>query len=220
MEHPPGSIIIATGDLTRYTSFARALASLWRPDGTQLVWSYGSDIVFGYNQALRQRSGEWVWIIADDHVFAPDLLIRLLDRQVDVVSPLVTNRKPPFCVFAFKDMDDGQPMNLVPINHLPTSGLHEFDGCSGAGLLIREHVLQKVGEPFYESGKIRADQLNEDTYLMWKIRQAGFTIHLDCDLRMGHMTPVAVWPQLGPDGAWQVEADFWTQIPPTSNTKG
>ena len=211
MGHPPGSIIIATGDLTRYASFCRSLTALQRPDGTGLVWSYGSDIVFGYNQALAKRQGEWVWIMADDHVFAPDLLMRLLDREVDVVSPVVTNRKPPFCIFAFRDGE--RPMDIVPIDQLPTSGLHVFDGCSGAGLLIREHVLQAVGVPFYEAGHINRDQLTEDTYLMQKIRRAGFKIHIDFDLKMGHETPVAVWPAVGPEGSWHVSADFWSTIP-------
>jgi cellulose synthase/poly-beta-1,6-N-acetylglucosamine synthase-like glycosyltransferase len=212
MAHPPGSIIIATGDLTRYASFCRSLTSLHRPEGTGLVWSYGSDIVFGFNQALRQRQGEWVWIMADDHVFAPDLLMRLLDREVDVVSPVVTNRKPPFCIFAFEEDADGG-LAIVPFERLPTAGLHAFDGCSGAGLLIREHVLQAVGEPFYEAGQVRVDQLNEDTWLMKKIRRAGFKIHIDFDCRMGHQTPVTVWPTVGQDGRWQISADFWCTIP-------
>jgi hypothetical protein len=218
MDHRPGSIIVASGDLTRYASFTRSLASVQYPPGTQLVWSYGSDIVHGFNQALARRTGDWVWIMADDHVFASDLLMRLLDRQVDVVSPVVTNRKPPFCVFAFREQADGE-MPTVPVEELPTSGLHEFDGCSGAGMLIREYVLRKIGEPFYESGKIRADQLNEDTWLMKKIRAAGFHIYVDCDLRMGHQTPGVIWPGVGAQDTWHIECDLWCTIPAASDTK-
>lgn len=219
MEHKPGSIIVASGDLTRYATFSRSLACLLYPVGSTIVWSTGSDIVSGFNAALDQRMGDWVWIMGDDHVFAPDLLLRLLDRNVDVVSPLVTGRRPPFAAFVFKYDDDAKESRIVPAVDLPTSGCHPYDGCSGAGMLIREHVLQALEPPYYEAGKIRFGELNEDTWLMTKIRKAGFQIYVDFDLRMGHQTPAVIWPALSPDGRWEVECDLLCRIPENSDTK-
>lgn len=214
MGHPPGSVIIASSDLTRYAAFSRSLACLLQPPGTKLVWSTGSDICNGFNQALDSREGEWVWILGDDHVFAPDLLIRLLDRQVDVVSPVVTSRRPPFRGFVFRQ--DGPELVCVPTAEWPDSGCHAYDGCSGAGMLIRSHVLDKLERPYYEAGKIRAGELNEDTYLMWKMRtQAGASIYVDFDVAMGHQTPAVIWPVRTAQG-WAIEGDVRCVIPETA----
>lgn len=220
MTHPPGSIIIACGDLSRYTAFSRSLTSLITPPGTKTVWGIGSDICKNFNAALDERVGEWVFIMGDDHVFAPDLLMRLLDRQVDVVSPLVTARKWPFVMFVFRQEPGTDEMSIVDRSVLPSSGLHRFDGCSGAGMLIRRHVLDKLSPPYYEPGKIRQGELNEDTYLMYKMRQVGAGIYVDFDLRMGHQTPAVVWPRRDAEGHWEIELDCFCRMPETSDSGG
>ena len=216
MEHPPGSIVIAAGDLSRYSAFTRSLTSLIVPPGTKTVWGVGSDICKNFNAALEQRVGAWVWIMGDDHVFAPDLLIRLLDHQVDVVSPLVTARKWPFSMFVFRQDPEKDEMTIVDRAALPSRGLQPTDGCSGAGMLIRSYVLDKLTPPYYEPGRIRGGELNEDTWLMYKMRQAGFQIWVDFDLRMGPHTPAVVWPSRNAEGQWEVEVDLNCHIHETA----
>jgi len=208
MDHPPGSLIIAANDLSRYSAFTRSLTSLITPPGTKTVWGIGSDICKNFNAALDEMVGEWVWILGDDHVFAPDLLIRLLDHQVEVVSPLVTARKWPFAMFVFRQDLEKDEMTIVDRSEIPSHGLHPVDGCSGAGMLIRRSVLEKLTPPYYEPGRIRMGELNEDTWLMYKMRQAGCQIWVDCDLRMGHQTPAVVWPSRNAEGQWEVEVDL------------
>ena len=133
MQHPPGSIIIVSGDLSRYAAFCRSLTCLIAPPGTKTVWGIGADICKNANAALADRQGEWVWILGDDHVFAPDLLMPLLDRQVDVVSPRVTSRKPPFKSFVFRQDPTSIAMGIVDPAEFPPGGLCQVDGCSGAG---------------------------------------------------------------------------------------
>lgn len=217
MDHPPGSIVIAAGDLSRYSAFTRSLTSLWSPLGTKTVWGIGSDICKNFNAAIGEAMGEWLFIMGDDHVFAPDLLMRLLDRQVDVVSPLVAARKWPHPMFVFRQDPAKDEMTIVDRADLPASGIHPYDGCSGAGMLIRRHVLEKLQAPYYEPGRVRQGELNEDTWLMYKMRQAGFQIYVDCDLRMGHQTPSVIWPGLSASGEWEIAIDTNCHIPDTSD---
>jgi hypothetical protein len=158
--------------------------------------------------------------MGDDHVFAPDLLMRLLDRQVDVVSPLVAARKWPHAMFVFRQDPEKDEMTIVDRSELPSSGIHPYDGCSGAGMLIRRHVLEKLQAPYYEPGKIRQGELNEDTWLMYKMRQAGAQIWVDFDLRMGHQTPAVVWPRRDAEGRWEIEVDLFCRMPDTSDSGG
>jgi Glycosyl transferase family 2 len=216
MEHPPGSIIIAANDLSRYSAFTRSLTSLITPPGTKTVWGIGSDICKNFNAALSESVGAWVWIMGDDHVFAPDLLMRLLDHHVDVVSPLVSARKWPFSMFVFRQDPEKDEMTIVDRAELPSGGLHPYDGCSGAGMLIRRAVLEKLTPPYYEPGRIRDGELNEDTWLMYKMRQAGAQIWVDFDLRMGHQTPAVVWPSRNAAGQWEIEVDLNCHIHDTA----
>lgn len=220
MGHPPGSIVIAASDLSRYSAFTRSLTTLITPPGTKTVWGIGSDICKNFNAAIGESLGEWIWIMGDDHVFAPDLLIRLLDHEVDVVSPLVAARKWPHPMFVFRHDPEKDEMTIVDRGELPASGLHPYDGCSGAGMLIRRHVLARLTAPYYEPGRVRRGELNEDTWLMYKMRQAGAQIWVDFDTRMGHQTPAVVWPRRDAEGHWEIEVDLFCRQPETSDSGG
>lgn len=211
MTHPPGTILVISSDLARYSAFGQSLALLKAPEGSNLVWMAGADIAFNGNSGLAKRTGEWVWIIGDDHVFGADLLTRLLDHEVDVVAPVVLKRKPPYMALVYRD----GPTHLMPIprEELPASGLHQVAASSGSGILIREHVLKEVEQPFYEYGRMDRGIMTEDLWLQHKIRAAGYQLYIDFDSVMGHQTPAVVWPVRTADGQWRVVVDPGCGVP-------
>lgn len=211
--YPPGTIIIVSGYLQRYTAFSQSLVSLATPPGTKLSWSSGVNIAGNLNKAIERSEGEWIWIMGDDHIFAPDILLRLLNHDVDVVSPLVLMRQRPYAPIVFKrDLPDGT-FEFWQGPDLPPGGLHQVAAASGAGMLVRRHVLDALDEPYFELGQIRTTEMSEDMFFYRKVREKGFKVYIDLDTLMGHITPAALWPRQTGDGGWEIKVDPECSIP-------
>jgi hypothetical protein len=205
--------------LTRYAHAMMSLVTLTTPAGSRIAWSTGVDIAANINQGIANMIGEWVWIMGDDHNYAPDTLLRLLAHDVDVVTPLCLNRGAPYWPLVFRrELDDGA-FEPWPQAEMPLGGLHEVAAGSGAGILIRKHVLDALEPPYFEAGKIRQDQLGEDLYFFHKVRDKGFKVYVDFDTAIGHITPTALWPVRLTSGRWDIVVDPSCNLPATGEVE-
>ena len=128
--------------------------------------------------------GEWLFLMDDDHRFDDDLVMKLLDHDLDVVTAITTKKFPPYAPVLYKD--DKEPIDLTG-----KSGLVEVYACGKPGMLIRRHVLEDIPDPWceYQDSEMGA----EDFDLCAKIRKAGYTIHADLDIPLGHMAPYTAY---------------------------
>ncbi len=224
-KHPIGTIGVFTAELSRYPEFAISLEQLRVPidmirrEPTHLIWARGVDLVRNQNNIVRGMRGEWLWILADDHEFAPDILLKLLGHSVDVVVPLVAGRRPPFKPVMCRG-PIGAAHTRYQWGELPRSGLFQLplgDLVGTAGMLIRRSVLDRLKEPWFECGQWDPEYVGEDLYLCKKMADIGVPIHVDCDQRMSHMVTCSVWPDpLGSQGvAIEIpgEAYSWRYVP-------
>ncbi len=220
MAHLPGTIIISAGEFLRFGSFVNSMLQVLHPPGTQVLIKQSIALVDNLNDCIRKMSGDWIWIQSDDQTWEPDALVKLLDRNVPVVVPLILKRSPPYHPVVFKDQtDEGyMPYSLA---ELPTEGLMEVHSAGSGGMLIRRHVLDKVGMPADAPWQERhwftygeGIHLNEDLVLCRRIREAGYPIHLDTEVTMGHRSTYTVLPTIE-DGRWGVQMNMG----PTSNGK-
>jgi hypothetical protein len=199
MEHTKGAIGIATGHLGRYREFDTCVNSVVAPTGTEITWAMGINIASNYNAVIRDMlNGDfaWIWILGDDHAFDRMLLMRLLDRHVDIVVPLCLRRQMPFLPVFHTSAETGYKpagwevvqgkAGLIDITDTHTYG--------NAGMLIRRHVLTTMVDPWFEVGQINTELGSSDLYFCEKARQAGFRIHIDTDNRIGHIFHAVVWP--------------------------
>ena len=148
---------------------------------------------------------QWVFIMDDDHTFAPELLVQLLDRDVDIVVPLYNQRTPPFAPVAYKqETPDGRFVIYDWPDLEGRDGLLPVASAGKAGVLLRRRVIEALHDPWFEWNK----QIGEDHYFFAKARAAGFTVHVDLDARMGHCTPVQITPYRSPEGLWCAEVDL------------
>jgi hypothetical protein len=200
--HPPGTVGIGTGDLARYTTFAHALARLQVPVGSALAWITGPSIARNHNELVRVMEGDWLWILADDHDFEPESLIRLLDRDVDCVVPLVTTRQPPYTMVVYdKQMSESEYLPLAWTD-LPASGaLVPIRTAGTAGMLVRKPALGRLSAPYFVPQGPAG--LSEDWAFCEALQAAGVSIHLDPSVWFGHTTPVTIWPTCR-EGRWGV----------------
>ena len=157
---------------------------------------------------IRVMVGDWIWVMGDDHLFDPQLLNHLLARDLDVVVPLVAKRMPPFEPVAFSRLSDTGTHSYKKHTYatLPRSGVIEVPVVGTAGMLVRKHVLDKIGDPWFEALMTGTKWVGEDVRFCERIREAGFKIHLDLDVSMGHIGYFAVWPRMI-DGNWQVRIE-------------
>jgi GT2 family glycosyltransferase len=142
--------------------------------------------------------GEWIHIQSDDHIWEPDALIKLLDREVDVIVPIILMRSPPFSTLIFKDLTDEGYMPFS-FEEIPEKGMMEVFAAGTGGMTIRKNVLDAIGEPWFKYRE--GIHLSEDLYLCQRIREAGFKIWCDVEVRMGHRGTHTVYP-IYEDGTW------------------
>lgn len=230
LDHPPGVICIASGELARYPHFTHSMLNVLRPKGTQVHMGIGLNVAANFNSGVRQMMAtpglEWVWIMGDDHEFDHTTLLRLLDHELDIVVPLVVRRQPPFIPVLFKKPHDDTPLGQFPPfywHELPPDGLigpeEGLYTCGSAGMLIRRHVIEAMPDPWFEMGKMGKDLTNEDTFWCKKVQDAGFKIYADCSIYMDHWTPISLRPVLAESGEWTVAlnlgGNIQVQLPPS-----
>ena len=229
-DHPPGAICIASGELARYPHFTHSMLNLLRPKGTTVEMHIGLNVAANFNAGVRRMLAnptlQWVWIMGDDHEFDPSTLLTLLDRELDIVVPLVVRRQPPFIPVLFKAPESDTPLGQFPPYHwhqLPLHGLQEVYTAGSAGMLIRRPVLDALADPWFELGKMGQDLTNEDTYFCQKVQQAGFKIYADLDVQLDHWTPISLRPVRTTTGVWTVAlnlgGNIQVQLPPSLLTE-
>lgn len=210
-EHPKGVIGVATYFLGRYREFDMALNRVQAPAGTIVEWLMGINVAFNFNNMVRyvlENEGlEWLWILGDDHVFEPDLLSKLLDRDVDVVVPLCLRRSNPFLPVVQTPAVDGFKASGWEFLRGKTGCVDVTDSASlgNAGMLVKRKVLETCNKPWFANGQINPELNSSDLYFYENIKRNGFRIHLDVDNFIGHLSHMAVWPKRNDDGTYRAE---------------
>lgn len=206
--YPAGTVVIPAASLARYNEFWMSVESLEVPQGTKLVAARGADIPHQLNEGIRRMKGEWVFILGDDHVFQPDLLMKLLAREKEVIIPIVPRRDHPFypCILHGPVAALMEPYQW---EELPTSGLYQlpkWDSAGQAGALVKKGVLEKLGDPWFEGGKLTPGRLMEDMYFIQRLHELDIPIWVDCDQTLPHIANITIKPRVH-NGRWFVGYD-------------
>ena len=213
-EGEPGTIVLPTNHLGRFGQFETALEALIVPENTHLFRVRSGSSALNANIGTRDRTGAWVWFIGDDHTFEPNVLMRLLAHNKDIVAPLVPMRFPPFALVLYKKLNileqpghetifDSELYKPADLNGI--KGLIKVDGLPQAGCLVREKVWSTMPYPWFKVGKIKPDQIDDDSYFMWEAREKyGFDLWCDTDQSIAHLNTATVDVIRKPDGKYQV----------------
>ena len=208
-KHPPGTIGIVCDHTARYTDFYISLQGVKSPPGSRVDWSRGGDVVQNCNLAVEKMGGEWIWIMGDDHAFEEDALMRLLDREVDIVVPICVRKNPPFDPVVYNKLTETGYKTINLTDYGPDD-LIEIEAAGSAGMLIRKHVLDALESPCFARAEIQPGlTVTEDLYFCYKARQAGFKIHCDLNVALGHIRPITIIA-VYKDGEWGRTFDFGT----------
>lgn len=192
--HPPGTVALAAGMQPRFYEFTQSLERLQVPAGTTLNIRRSCDVAQNFNNTVKTMTGEWIWFLGDDHSFAPDTLLKLLNYNVDVVVPISPIKVAPYapCVIHRPDdptvlWDDNMP--LYTWEELSGEGLFALpkgDFIGQAGMLVKKHVLDRMGYPWFKTGQFDPGKLQEDLWFCRELQNLGYTIWVDRDTIFDH----------------------------------
>jgi len=197
--HPAGTVALASGITPRYFEFEDSLSNLQVPVGTIFRRKRSCDVAMNFNNAVRDMKGEWAFFLGDDHAFAPDLLFKFLDYNVDVVVPIAPCKTFPFSPCVIHAPEDGSIWNddmpLYTWDELSGEGLMALpkgDFIGQAGMLVKKKVLDAIGDPWFKTGKLNPGRMHEDLWFCHEMQELGFTIWVDQTTIFDHWFPVGI----------------------------
>jgi hypothetical protein len=209
---PPGTIITPQGEQARFGVFYASLLqmigrypnAMLNPDGSPRIrWVQGVDIAFNMNHALRNLypDSQWAWIIGDDHIWQPDLIERLWQRQVDIVAPLCLKRSTPHTPVQW-DLE----MKPIPMGESEAPHLKQVGIAGGAGMLISIKALEMIGDPWFRFLPTNTERWGEDIWFCRRAAEVGLPVYVDSEVVLGHINHVQIWPKWDPEKKkWLVE---------------
>ncbi len=214
--HPPGIVGIITGGTPRFYAFTDALERTIVPMDTIQSRAQSCNPVSNCNHLLYTMDPkfQWLWMLGDDHDWEPGLLMQLLDRQVDLIVPMLPRRAAkwlPVVYARYEPALDGKPHTRTRTyswQELNEARLHGDEllpiaACGGAGMLIRRHVWEGVAEahgmPWFRTGTTGPDSMAEDLDFTWKANKMGFGCYVDTTAFMDHLVPAAMHPRINPE---------------------
>lgn len=193
--YPPGTVIVAAATQPRFYEFQLSLDPLAAPVGTKLHIERSCDITQNFNNGVKRMVGEWAWFLGDDHSFSPDLLMRLLRHDVDVVVPITPCKVAPWMPCIMHGPGDGaepfwrEDMLLYDWDELSGDGLLALpkgDFIGQAGMLVRKHVLDRIGYPWFKCGQLDPGRLQEDMMFCHELQKLGYTVWVDQEVIFDH----------------------------------
>lgn len=221
---PKGLVAVVANEISRYTAFHAAMASLVIPQASRISFHTGCYVVDSCNRSIlgMKDDEDWLMFMGDDHVFHPMMLVSLLSlmyyNDLDVIVPLCFRRSfPPVPVlYNWKGsanpggkMSESDLLEPINLNDHPKGGLVEVYAAGSAGMIIRKRVIDAMEPPWFVLGD---EQWGEDLNFCRRARELGFKIWADLDNSLGHIINTTIWPARNYEtGEWACEYDFGTQ---------
>lgn len=231
-KYPAGTVGYIQANRPRFQRFFDSIESMVVPVGTALERASNYNAAHNRNELIDGMEGEWIWFMDDDHAFQDDTLMKLLDRDVDIIVPLYCRRYDPFEPVVFKKADPiKREFELYSWQELAEmKGMIEVAASGAGGLLVRKRVLQALERPYFRVGAshchgwaLEKDVIGEDTGFCWAAQQAGFKIYCDLDVAIAHIPDeVLLVPMRQANGAFNIMADIGnrrTWLLPEQKTK-
>ncbi len=167
-------------------AFAQSLAMLQKKGHeTAICFEIGSLVYESRNKLAKkavEMGADYTMWFDSDMVFQPDTMLKLLEKNKDIVSGLYFRRSPPFSLVAFGLCDvKNRKWTDQPV---PT----ELTTCGGVGfgcVLVKTDVLLEVAGKFgtwFEP----MNGFGEDLSFCWRAKECGYEIFLDPDVKCGH----------------------------------
>jgi len=204
-------------------SLANAVAAMkeWKDTRVFLINDYSSDIYNCRNALLLPDSFknglkepfapfagkidyDWMLWIDSDMVFKPEDVERILSHNVDMVSGICPIDQERAAIARFY-LEDGKRIGLsyfsikgIPNANREENGLISIDFTGFAFTAVRRGVFEAITHPWFRFQHLdcgdRQIQTSEDFGMCERIREAGFSIWADPEVKIGHEKQMVLMP--------------------------
>lgn len=207
-----------TAELPRYYEYYDSLDHLVIPEGTDKLSIHTSSPAKNRNiiikRALEDSTYTHVFFTDDDHVYKPNTLIQLLERDVDIVSGLYVLKCYPFPPLVLDKPKQNKMSKFIDMNKIKNPGLVKVGRVPAGCLLVRTYALRMMQDydkyssqfknMWFTIGQITADEWGDDSWFCDRARDCGLDIHIDTHCPVGHITKCVLYPRW--DGeSWQID---------------
>ena len=188
-----GVVNVLDGFLCRYSEFSDCLQRLKRPEGSHISRFRGVGATYNLNHGVHymlEQGHEWIWMLDDGCVFTDDLLAKLLERDVDIVVPLILNEEFPHLPELYE-----KDYTLIDKHWLADQeGLVETEKLATyRGMLVKKEVFEAMDDPWFQNKALMPDRLGGDIWFCERALEAGFKIHVDFENVMGRIAHFSMW---------------------------
>lgn len=201
-------IAVPTADMARQAHFYDYFNMIDKPQGTIISFAHGQSPARNRNVMIQQALDNdctHILFIDDDTAPPPDILHRLLFRNQDIVSGLYLMRSFPHQPIVFANTEaDGRCSHYFLEDY--QNGMIEVKACGLGAVLIHTRVFKALEQPWIRLGELEKDHWCDDIGFFRRVREAGFKIFCDLNVKVGHMQQVILWP-VYKDGKWYTGYD-------------
>lgn len=187
---------VPTAEYARRADFYDYFNMLEKPAGTLVTLAHGQSPARNRNLIIQQaitNNCTHIMFLDDDVAFRPDLMMKLLAHDVDIVTGLYLMRHYPHQPIIFEEAhEDGRCRHrfLTP----GTAGLIPIVACGLGACLIKTKVFHELEQPWIRLGELEKDHWCDDIGFFRRVREKGFDIWCDTHQLVGHFASVTVWP--------------------------
>ena len=182
------SIGIPTSSPYFHRKFMESFMKLKYPRDTEVIFHILEQyqIPFARNRIVQlalENKSDYIFFIDADMIFPPDSLIRLLNRNVDIVHALSFRRTTPHypCIFNWNEKE--KCYETIDYSK-EDNDLISIDAAGSACTLIKTDVFKKLKVPWYY---YKNHTFSSDLTFSSNAKDAGFNIWVDRTLKIGHL---------------------------------
>jgi GT2 family glycosyltransferase len=143
----------------------------------------------------EDKSYTHLFLLDSDNVPQRGTIEKFLDYDLDVVHAVGAALIEGKAIITAGWTQDEAKYKRYAVSDENAKGLQKVDGIGASGVLIKREVIEALEYPYF---KVEYDDndgtliLGEDYYFSRKIREAGFEIWADFDMKMQHFKTVAL----------------------------
>lgn len=152
--------------------------------------------------ALHNEDCSHIFFIDADVVLPPYALIRMLRRNVDVVTGIYTMKVPPYVPLAIQrpERPDGSRLYnyYINLNNNLMNKFFRIDAMGAGCMLIKREVLVEMGPPWFKfvHREHGMSSIGEDIFFFDRIKKHGFELWLDTTIQCDHINGNVAYPQV------------------------
>lgn len=154
------------------------------------------------DMALRHRDTTHIFFLDSDVVIPPFGLVRMLRRDVDIITGVYTMKVPPYVPLIIKRPKNKEGKRKYNYYTLLTNELLNkvipIDATGAGCLLIKKEVLVKMGPPWFQvtPQEFGLSAIGEDLFFFDKAIDMGYEVLMDTSIQCDHIAGGVSYPQI------------------------